>query len=128
MGPILESTKNHSYLYMTTLYINTQRTNSMSSLSHHTKTIKRNFIVTDSLSINTNALNFNTKINVTTQKFGAKPWENPHQRKTQRNNFIYERNQKFNNLDWYISLQVGYFPITLSLPNLALTTPTTFIF
>ena len=47
--------------------------------------------LSDSLSINTNALKINMKISVTTQKFRAKPRANPHQRKTQRMNFIYER-------------------------------------
>ena len=47
--------------------------------------------LSDSLSINTNALKIDLKISVTIQKFRAKPKANPHQRKTQRNNSIYER-------------------------------------
>ena len=47
--------------------------------------------LSDSWNINTNALNFNLKINVTTQKFRAKPREKPHQRKTLERNYFYKR-------------------------------------
>ena len=46
--------------------------------------------LSDNLSINTNALKINLKIIVTTNKFRAIPRENPHQRKTERKDFIYE--------------------------------------
>ena len=47
--------------------------------------------LTDSLSINTNALKIDLKISAIIEIFRAKPRENPHRRKTQRKNFIYER-------------------------------------
>ena len=56
--------------------------------------------LSESLKYKHQCIQLQTEQNVITQKFRAQPRAKPHQRKTQRKNFYYERNQKFNNSEF----------------------------